>query len=731
MQEEIESTSNIFDYLPSLTVWQITIAGLMIAFVVALWRIFLNRSILDIVQSSWKHIQVLRNNRNRSSVAVHRKNNVPRHDDLIGRDGFVNSTKKNLLKSKLPILIKGGAGVGKTAICNIIGKMVFDENEGRFDFVFYCTAKAKPLTLEIFCNKVAQFFGELSISSIDDIDEKRDAVFNLLFSKRLVLLVDNFEAIHDQDLVSFIFSLPSDIPVLLTSRSLIPDQSCQVREIHPLTKSDALELFRRELQRVGLPTEDMTDRSESLDLLMGAIDGNPLAIKWVVGRLSLGHSINSVYKRISSAEGEMFEIMFLDTWINLNERSRLALLMCSILEADVNTKIISMALRGSSTDTENDAATLVQVGLADIIRGVEIGGERFTLHPLARSFALAKYEELGSDKAILLRSLGVAIQEYFQERRLLQKGRIYYDALEYEIQNVMAWFAASSEHKELWDLCANVTVATNVVMWTKGYWEERKTMCLSAANQAVQTNNKILSGHLLSFVGIVYLWQGKVQEAEKFAEKTKVAVSKGTALDNALALRLEGLVFFKAGLVEKALRNMMIVLEAFSDAKTSEQESIRIFADWPCAGEQGWRTGEVALTQEIGLMYVQSGNFKEAKDWCQKSFQLAESIGDIEGASIALGNYGRAFQLIGEHRNAIQVFEDGLERAKLAGRKSTEGRCNLGLAQSVSKNGRIRVASKHAEVAFEIFQKLGMDEEALESKTFIKKHSLFRRRPGL
>ena len=710
-----------YGWITSLSPTSITLYGVMIAIFAGLWQILVNKSLFEIVRSTYLAVKRRMAKFTVQEINVERIHNVPRHDDITGREKLKSSITKALLNAKSPVLIKGGPGAGKTAICNLIGHEIFEKYEHKFDYIFYCTAKANPITLEEFCNKIAQFFGEQNILSLQEIDAKKDAVFHQLFLRKVVIIIDNFEAISDLDLIDFVFMLPAEVPILISSRSLIPERICDIQKVSPLNKESSLTLFEKELIRVGIPPDDLSHEGGSLSKMMELTDGNPLAIKWSVGRLSQGISMASVCERLASAKGSVFEAMFMDTWKNLSNGAKNGLLMCAVLGEDVDSRIISNALTKKKINGEDECATLVRVGLLDVVRNSRMSKLRYTLHPLARSFAKSKYEELSQKDSELLNPLGIAIKDHFKDRRLLQMGRQEYDSLEQEISNILHWYSAAKNISSSEKIFVEIAFLSNVLMWTKGYWEERKSVCLNAANLSKKMGDGINQGRLLSFVGIVFLWQGHIDKAEKYAEQTKSAFTIGSALDNSLSYRLEGLVFYKAGLISKSLRNMMGVLETMNDVKDSDVENIRYFSDWPCDGEKGWKSGEVAITQEIGIMYVDSKNFTDAEVWCLKSLRLAEEIGDIEGASIALSNYGRALQLTDRTDDAIETFLDGLNRAKQVGRKSTEGRCYLGLAQAYLQSKHNRLARDNALIAIDIFSKLGMKNETSQAQEIIEK----------
>lgn len=154
---------------------------------------------------------------------------------------------------------------------------------------------------------------------------------------------------------------------------------------------------------------------------------------------------------------------------------------------------------------------------------------------------------------------------------------------------------------------------------------------------------------------------------------------------------------------------MLTVLDAVRELNPKSlqaRETGRLYADWVCPGPEGYRTGEVALTQEIGIMYTDRDQQAEAVYWLDKSGAIAAVIGDDEGASIALSHKGRA-QARRAPSEARDAFTRGLELARSVGRLSTEGRCLLGLASL----GSGEEARRDLQAAASIFTRLGMSSE--------------------
>ena len=199
-------------------------------------------------------------------------------------------------------------------------------------------------------------------------------------------------------------------------------------------------------------------------------------------------------------------------------------------------------------------------------------------------------------------------------------------------------------------------------------------------------------------------------------------MEKGQDLDIALAKRMNALAQNDPGHTDEAIADMKQVLDVIQHADYSDEpvrEKLRFFADWICPGENGYRSSEVAVRQDIGITCGEHGRLDEAAHWLEHASNLSREINDNEGAAISLSHLGRVLAPTSPAR-ARQSFEDGLRLARSVGRRSTEGRCLLGLAGLEAGSGNAQAAILHSKAALDIFIRLGMDAEARQSSAVLE-----------
>lgn len=642
--------------------------------------------------------------------------NLPHLPEIIDSAHQVPALAEKLLAQHRSILVKGPAGMGKTSLALHSAQQILKSSDSPFDFVYQATARATPwATLSDILDPVARFLGNEAIPAADSIDQKLQLFRSELGDRIGLLILDNIETVPTS-VIDMVGSISEQLTILYTSRTYPEIQDApDLFKIEPLADADVVRLI---CERAGWPgAPEILKDSE----LVRLIAGNPLAAKWSGGRLRNGIPLASLEARLSDGDGDLFSKLFSDNWRDSSPNAHVALITASLLGSTISYDLLARAVKASRRDAEDALAELYQVSLLDISRpGTEVA--RVNAHPLVRSYAAMRYDAMSADdRRNILASILEALILFCEERSYLQRGREAYDAIDDEIESLLVRVGdihelpadtdrAQSEH------LLRLTEALSVYLWRRGRWAERVALSVAAANIALQLGEGVRSARAFASAGIVKHWQGDPSKAREFATSADAVLSRvpHRPIDSALITRLNGLIDHSQRGSRDALIKMLTVLDSIREADHQDhrnQAAIRLFADWPCAGEFGFRAGEVAILQEIGIIYTDLGIRADAEYWLGRSIQVADEIGDEEGKAIALSHRGRA-SILHNLEDAEDDFSEALKLAIRVGRRSTEGRALLGLAQAGhGDHGKLVEYARRARV---IFAQLGMSNE-LES----------------
>ena len=642
--------------------------------------------------------------------------NLPSQPLLIGRGADVTAAVLRLNSGDAQTLhVKGPAGIGKSAFAlSVAAEYMSMDTELH---AFLISAKTKEITVDSLADSIGRFFGVPAIESAPDVEAKAVILHRILGDNALLLILDNVESVA-MEVLQFAIALPENVITIRTSRTSPPEHDGSVVfELRPLSERAQRELMASELFRLGLGALQDYPQDQVSQILELA-GGNPLAIKWATGRLSLGISIHSVVKRLRRGDADLFENLFADNWTELTTESRGALMCTAMQGFTVGEDVLFPQIGLSPESSEAAVAQLVKLGLLEYTADPLVPGKwRYGLHPLARLFAQRKLQEDTARRAELYLAVLASLTSFFESRSLKQLGDTEYERLETELDSVdttLRWLM----NREIEDDPAHgiskaalkLINACSVILWSRGYWERRVTQAAFAVEIAEEGGYEFQATRSAATAGIVRYWQGRTEEAEQWADVAMGHVDRlGSSIEQGLPRRLRALLLHRKGFTGPAMAEMLTVLDSVREINVESvqsRETARLYADWVCTGEHGYRAGEVALTQEIGIMYIDRDEVDEAVYWLEKSRGIAESIGDDEGAAIARSHKGRAL-LSSDPVGSIAEFEAGLALARSVGRLSTEGRCLLGLATIGPQDGR----ASHLGQARSIFARLGMSAE--------------------
>ena len=634
---------------------------------------------------------------------------------LIGRDAEIEEILGFFANGERTVLVHGLSGVGKSALATEIAHAMREDRERFTDVTdFYWTsAKAADETEQRdkawLVDRIYRSLGFAETSESPGSATKEEKITRALSDRGTLFLIDNFESFSDPAAIRYLLELPSDTRLLITSRvSVDPTLPLRSYALRPLDPEMTRELLLEECERAAIvpPSEEECSR------IAAATGGSPLAIGWTVGLLREGYATSRALAVLRDGRDDLFKAIFADHWEGLQPNGRATLCGSALLG-----ETFSRNLLDGFFESPADVSELLRRRLVDHW-DESSGARRLTLHPLTRTFAAARAtDEPFGDGLVFV--LARTLAAYFDQRRLLQEGRPDYLALEYDIPSVLKVAARLVPRLDATVPDAPACVhfirlfeAVSVPLWTFGYWSDRIELGRLAAFAAEVTGDADAATRAAATVAIVKHWQSDTNDAEAYGRRAlDFARGSSDLLDVAIGNRVLALTMARRGDVDEAVHSMEQILGVLEQRKRSDPERVRFFADWPCGGARGHESGIVALNQETGIMLINAGRYSESLLPLEVSRDLAAEIDDEEGLSISLSHLGRGYAGLDELDSAETCFNAGLDLAVDVGRRSTTGRCLLGLAGASAARRRRDEAVEFASEAEGIFARLGMDEE--------------------
>lgn len=271
-------------------------------------------------------------------------NNLPIPDYQID-GGFVG--RENDRKTLLRIIylnqdriftITGGGGVGKTAFALNLAHAILEDEQNPFEAIVWFSAKSNRLSAK---NGIVDIEPQITnadqliidilevirpeskdiINMMKDSRNLTETLYELFRKDRHLLIVDNLETIvNDPDLVEFIKKVPRPSNVLITSRKGL-GQSEQPYALKELEDKEALKLFRYVAREKGL-SGLLKLKDETVLELVNKVQNYPLAIKWALGKVTLGKDLEDAFTLSLKGDSDIARFSFDDVFNLLDANAR-------------------------------------------------------------------------------------------------------------------------------------------------------------------------------------------------------------------------------------------------------------------------------------------------------------------------------------------------------------------------------------------------------------------------
>lgn len=288
------------------------------------------------------------------------------------------------------VVIASLGGMGKTSLAREVAERCLDPKfDGpRFDAAVWVSDAARPgfTTLNAVLDEIAQTLDLINLLDRSE-DDKRRNIEHALRSRRVLLIIDNFETITDTHLLRWLLALPEPSKVILTTREYRREfrQGGWPVELGGMDEDEALAFA---LQRLRALRFNDALQPGHISPLIEAAGGNPKAIEMALGSLKLERRpLQEAVADLKHARGELFEELFTRNWSLLDEAARRVLLAATLFGASASHDALSVAsdVRGS---TFNRAVnTLADLSFLNALQAELDSAPRYALHPLVRAFA--------------------------------------------------------------------------------------------------------------------------------------------------------------------------------------------------------------------------------------------------------------------------------------------------------------------------------------------------------
>lgn len=300
------------------------------------------------------------------------------------------------------VSIEGLGGIGKTALANALLRQ--PDLTSQFHDITWVSAKqqdflphiefehnAPPaLKASTLIDTLLEQFGQ-TLTLSQSSQEKKLALTGLLKEKPYLIVVDNLETVIDyQALLPLLRELVNPSKFLLTSRhSLWAYSDVFCCSLADLDRANTLDFIRYEAKIQGLPLLTQAPTSE-LNRIYEVVGGNPLALKLIVGQLSI-LPLSQVLENLKHARDKNIESLYTyiywQAWHTLQPASRQALLVMPLVQDGALDQLLAL----SRLELHELNQALQQLASLSLIQvGGDLEERRYTIHRLTETFLLTE-----------------------------------------------------------------------------------------------------------------------------------------------------------------------------------------------------------------------------------------------------------------------------------------------------------------------------------------------------
>ncbi|MFH0733313.1 MAG: tetratricopeptide repeat protein [bacterium] len=248
---------------------------------------------------------------------------------FIGRKNDCEHISKLLLGTNRVVSIIGDGGVGKSSLILKVAYDIIDlDDKCPFDIILWSSAKTKMLSangiLEIkdaigsFSSFINDVVTQISTPQ-EELKNNINEILDFMDQYRVLLIIDNLETIHDDEIKNFIREAQQKAKIAITSRLGLGELEYP-RILDGFTENESAQLVR-EISRVrnSKILKELTNKQ--LSEISKQLHYNPLALKWFINSVDVGKSPTEVLNNKS----DLLKFCLSNVYEKLNLDSKLVL----------------------------------------------------------------------------------------------------------------------------------------------------------------------------------------------------------------------------------------------------------------------------------------------------------------------------------------------------------------------------------------------------------------------
>lgn len=634
--------------------------------------------------------------------------NLPRRPyiRLVGRQKELAEVMRRLAPESRHWLvpIEGIGGVGKSALAMEVG-WGFVEGHARlppsrrFDAVIWVSAKREVLTaagieahhptltnLDDIYQAIAEVLDHPVILRASRQDQPREVDRALRRSGRVLLILDNLETVDDRQVLGFLRDLPPPTKAVATMRF-------HENMPYPIRLKELDQTAARELADQECTSRNISLSDEKMGRLLQYTRGLPLAIWWAVGLMGMeGYGVEATLHHLREPRGDLLRFVFDQAAARLragHPETYYTLLALSFFDPDGGASLTSLS---ATVDLDEEAVRLALHRLLNLnlVNRTE-AGDRFTLLPITRDFALAELSTAPQWERRTRERWTAWYLDYLDRYGGEDRDWKDFQVLEQESSSALAVIE--------WCLQGNVKAAARLVqrlwrfLYIRGHWHQCEKYTRQALQQAAVEGNTFLRLWLSSYLGWLLKEQGRNREARGQLLQVREEISKldqPGLLRETQVLNYLGQVYLNQGDLDRAeslethfltlaeqqgdMRNALLAryyLARICLQRNRTDQAEREFRTLVRqAHELGWERAEGYCAFRLADTLIDLNRLEEVEQWPNHALEIADRWQDLLLRAHVSFGYAQFYQEHGQQAESRTSAESALDLYRRLGTRS-------------------------------------------------------------
>ena len=618
------------------------------------------------------------------------------------------------------ITIEGQGGVGKTPLALAAARLcqLASENPSqfpsvpKFEAIIFTSAQAQHFNGPDLCPRIGhqrnlQDIFRTIFRTLDRLDsippdfhDQLDYVRDCLSEQKTLLIVDNLETLEDKEYaLSFLREIPPTVKVLVTSRVRLG--MGDTLSLRPWPKADSIRLIQQQATAQSLK---LTQRQ--LEQIYKLTGGLPLAIVYSLGLVAaFGINPNDLQPTdLSAPTSDLARHCFNVTVERLKQQPTYNLLLAFACFRRPAQAAALAHVAHASPHLRKDRRAFNELYRLSLIESQK---NRYTMHSLTREYATAElkanpdFEDEARDRWIewYLEFLSVHGEEDWYDWHAASP----IDAEWENIREVVDWCRevnAYNDFIELWDHLKGYTQIY-------GHWNERLTWMqwlIEEAERRQQT--EVVAEAMYHYSHTLHLY-GQAQYRRQAIE---------TAYRTWEIVDLNNL---------KLLTDVAILLATMHSHEEEYTQALSWIRKSASLLEQASKSNEIDPRHWTNIPYYQGEihlkleNYEQAYSAYSLALGRASDVGMKRAQAYIRGELGVIEIKRGNLTQAYDLLTDVLPIAEQHHDARCLAFCHSHLAKVEKLRDNLEEAHQHAKQAEQLFEKLGMQEQANRMRRFL------------